>query len=236
MTESVQVPVITFDAKFAFKPWAEGKDGYARLQELLAAGKISQEDIAVIPAAEEGGQVKYQRKPREYKLEVPNMAAIIPEGLLAAKQVDHIQQLVNKAVKDNNSKLVDAGNVEIEGLDSWATILERPFAQRQAAIKVTAEMLKAAKEAIVEVLGNLGAKPQAIATIENLVDKKFSAAACTKIQSHLDKIQGMLFTVIENMAEDVAVQHEAALELLTGNLEKALAPAEELEEDAFDLG
>lgn len=230
---------IALNTEAKFKPWAEGKDGYKKLQELLAAGAITPDDITKIEKA--GEPTKYQRKPFKMELKTLDVKAVLVDGALSAAQVDHLQQLVNKYIKDSNAKLVDNGNIEQSQFKSWEAILSEPFIQRSAAVKVTAEQIKVSIATMVHYFSEMRETPlkaAGLTLLTSLVEKRFTVASCNRIKVEvLEAMQGFLLEWHEVYLAADGVEnvedHKNVFNLVAGNLEKALAPEEELSLDIF---
>jgi hypothetical protein len=221
----------TVATPFHFKSYTQQDKGYEKLSELLNAGRITAEDIQHIQ--EEGKADKFKRKSITLQLEVP---VVTVEGFTSA-QNDHLQHLVNKAVKTAQDDVVAAGNPEARDLVKWQDVLEAPFAQRAAAVKVTVEMVKATVELVQATMGEMF-NEKVVAAVAQLGERRFSPAACQPVNNMvLERLQGVVAQWYTQLAEDeanIAAEIEPVINLWAANLEKVLKPSEELGLDIFE--
>lgn len=224
------MPTKLLDFTFHFKSFTQEEKGYERLAELVEKEAIATADIEQI--TEEGKADKFKRKSVTINMEVPVVAV---EGFSAA-QNDHLQQLVNKAIKGAQDDVVGAGTPTAETLFTWDKVLESPYAQRTAAVKVTAEMVKAVVDIVKATMPALFNEKVA-AAVAQLGEKRFSLASCQPVSNAvLEKLQGAVATWYSELAKEdaeVAAQCEPVVNLWATNLEKVLKPSEEFDLDMF---
>ncbi len=218
------------DFTFHFKSYTAEEKGYERLSALVEKESLAADQVEVI--TEEGKADKYKRKSVTVNMAVPVVAV---EGFTAA-QNDHLQQLVNKAIKTAQDDVIGNGTPTAETLVSWDAVLEAPFAQRTAAIKVTAEMVKAVVEVVKATMPELF-NDKVAAAVAQLGEKRFSLASCQPVSNAvLEKLQGAIATWYAALAEqdaDVAATCEPVVNLWATNLEKVLKPSEDFDLDMF---
>jgi hypothetical protein len=228
------ITTVNHKASFNFRNWKQGQEGFNRLNTLLEAGKIAETDIAITPD-KDGDESKnlYQRKPLHLDIEVPLVSSFIKDSHFTAAQLDHLQALINQTVEKAQQQAVDAGNPSAEDLTPWYVVLDAPFKQRTAAVKITEEMLKAAVTLFSDYLGQVGSSAKGIDLISNLSMKKFALTACVKVpRKVVERIQERVAGFFEAMSDEEKHTHTAVVTLWAGNIEKVLNPEVEDELDA----
>jgi len=237
ITSAAIAPAITtvkHNASFNFRNWKQGQEGFKRLETLLTDGRITQDDITVTPA-KDGDETAtlYQRKQVKLELEVPLVSSFIKEDTLTPAQVDHLQALLNATIEKAQQPNVDAGKLAADDIIMWDAVLNAPYKQRTAAVKITQAMLDAAVKVFADYLEEVGSSPKGIALISNLCAKKFNLTACIKV-SHavMEKIQGRLVELITSLDLAELHQHEAVFNVWATAIEKVLKPEVEEEIDS----
>ena len=228
---AVAMETKTVEFSYHFKSFNQTEKGYERLQELVKSEALAQTDVEVIE--EEGKDSRFKRKSLTIGMEVP---VISIDGFTSAQNA-HMQQLVNRAIKTAQDEVVANGTPTAETLVGWAAMLESPFAQRTAQVKVTAEMVKAVVEVVKATMPDLFNQKVADA-VAQLGEKRFSLASCQPVSNTvLEKLQGAVatwFKAIKEQEPEAAEQCEPVVNLWAANLEKVLKPSEEYNLDMFE--
>jgi hypothetical protein len=175
----------------------------------------------------EGKQI-LKRVSAEVSLQVPDVRTFVTEGTLTADQCDYLQALIVRHLEDKQKVEVDACSGDVV---DWAKLFSSPFTVKVASVKVTPEMLKAAKVAMLaalrgEVDGTAYAKAGGLQAAEALFDGRASMATCTKYAPDtLRKIESVLTTGAEVLAgAEKLAEHSAAIDLILTNIGNALNP------------
>lgn len=213
-TKRLQVPVY-------YKAFAEGTGGHTALKELVAAGKLSMDQIEVDKNDKQ--QVTWKRKGATLAITVPVLAK--SWSSLTAAQQQHVQEVVEKYFTDKQRPLFDA----LEGKEvDWVELLSGSYSQRKVAVKITAEMVTAASLVLHKYLQvNDAAK----GTVVEMAKKKFSSAVTRTTKPEV--LERLLTLVLEAFAayeadeQEEATKHEAVFGLWADNLQEALQPADE---------
>lgn len=228
------ITTVAHKPSFNFRNWKQGQEGFTRLNALLESGKLTTDQITV--TADKEGKAEndlYQRNPVTLEIEVPLVSSFIKDDFLTMAQIDHIQALINQTIEKAQQPAVDAGNTEDENLIPWYVVLEQPFKQRVAAVKITDDMLKAAVALYAVYLEDVGSSAKGIELQSTLGLKKFALTACIKVPHKvLERIQERIAGWVEDMEDTDKHTHSAVINLWAGNLEKVLNPEPEEELDA----
>ena len=165
---------------------------------------------------------------------------IISQGSISVKHVDTAiwtgitppSDAIDGAIwvgSNGEQKLkVDACEPEVVTFDG---IFSQPFAQKTVAIKVTKEMVEAARKAILEAFsgaidGTAYAKEGGQKAISAIFEARAAAAVILGYKPDvLEKLQGIIATgceVLEGAGR--LAEHAPAIELILANIQKALAP------------
>lgn len=215
-------------ARFHFRTQeASSKTGLALLA-LVEAGKLSPEQLETETVE---GKELIKRLSVDVELVVPDVRSFIVDGSLTSDQADYLQALVVRHLEDKQKVEVDAcSGVVVD----WSTVFSGPFTVKVVTVKVTADMLKAAKAAMLAALrgdidGTAYAKAGGIQAAEVLFDGRASMATCTKYAPDtLRKIESVLTTGAEVLANAGQLEeHSAAINLILTNIGNALNPKQQ---------
>lgn len=195
------------------------------LLKLVADGKLAADQLT--PETVDGKDW-VKRTSVTVDLAVPNVAGLVIEGALTPEQLAHMQAALVQYLEGKQKIEVDGCTGKV--ID-WLELFSSPFASKVAAIKVTADMLKAAKAIILEALdgkvdGTAYAKPAGLKIVENLFDSRASLASCLQYAPNvLERIKAIITTGTEVLvvADKLGV-HADAIDLILTNIDKALAP------------
>lgn len=209
-----------------YKAFAIGSNGQKALAELVAADKLSMSDIEVTEEKDETGAVvatTWKRKGAKLEVAVPVLTGKI-EGLTPAQQ-QHVQEVIEAYLTNKQRPLFDA----LDGkFVKWPELLEGSYSQRKVAVKITAEMVKAACSALAQFLQ---IPEKAKGTVVQLAEKKFSGAVTRNTKPEV--LERLLTLVLEAAAayEEAAPSefntHAPVFELWATNIQEALQPAED---------
>lgn len=244
-TQSVPVATIVYPHSFTFKNYKQGTKGYEKLEEMLSEGLLTSDDILVIPPkdltdsagnkltdAQIAAETNYRRVTKVVELSVPLVSSFVTEGTLTPAQIDHVQALVNKAIAYKHQEAVaERCDYTVQG---WQSILEENPAARIAQVKVTADMLSAAVDALTLFMDaqNIGIKGQQLT--QSLAHKKFNAATVQRVPVQtLEKVQIILanwFTSMDALSQN---EHQPVMKVWSDALERALQPEDSLDADIF---
>jgi hypothetical protein len=203
---------------------AATKSGEALLK-LIEDGKLTTADVTT---EEVEGKTFIKRNSVTIDLAVPNMAALIVADALTPDQLAHLQAAITQYVESKQKVEVDACTGKVV---DWLELFGAAFTQKVAAIKITAEMVKAAKVVMLEALsggidGTAYAKPAGLKIIDALFDSRASMASCVQYAPNvLEKVESIITTGAEVLAgADKLDGHADAIDLILTNIKKALAP------------
>lgn len=223
---------VAFTERFTFKTAVTGSPALASLTKLVDSGLLTDADLEE-QKDDAGKVIGYKRKNFDQVLQAPALTPVLEEQGFTAAQAKTVQDLVQSQVAAYNKKhVVDEGKSEFIG---WEQVLEAGLAIRKASSKVTTAMVAATTKAFTTYMSDvLKAQPQGVELAESLATKKFSVAACNRVNM---QILERFSEVIESFSESLdAVEletHLSVLELWAGELEKTLNP--EQEEMSIDL-
>lgn len=215
-------------ARFHFRTQeASSKTGLALLA-LVEAGKLAPEQLETETVE---GKELIKRLSVDVELVVPDVRSFIVDGSLTSEQADYLQALVVRHLEDKQKVEVDAcSGVVVD----WSAVMSGPFTVKVVTVKVTADMLKAAKAAMLAALrgdidGTAYAKAGGIQAAEVLFDGRASMATCTKYAPDtLRKIESVLTTGAEVLANAGQLEeHSAAINLILTNIGNALNPKQQ---------
>lgn len=215
-------------ARFHFRTQeASSKTGLALLA-LVEAGKLAPEQLETETVE---GKELIKRLSVDVELVVPDVRSFIVDGSLTSEQADYLQALVVRHLEDKQKVEVDAcSGVVVD----WSTVFSGPFTVKVVTVKVTADMLKAAKAAMLaalkgEIDGTAYAKAGGVQAAEVLFDGRASMATCTKYAPDtLRKIESVLTTGAEVLANAGQLEeHSAAINLILTNIGNALNPKQQ---------
>lgn len=212
---------------YHFKSFSSDKEAYKRLEKLVEEGKLTDDDLEVIG---EGDEAKLKRKSVTVKADVP----VINIGGLSAEMNDHLTQLVTKQVEQRNKENID----ECTGKwYNWAEVLQSPFTNKpSAAPKVTAEMVNTVVAVLVEWMSEAGYPSQAVELTEEVAGKRFSVASMANVPTKVvEKIKTIVTAWYDDLEDEDKATVEPVYKVWTTNLDKVLAPKEELDADLFEL-
>lgn len=217
--------VLKHTARFHFRSQETTSKTGAALLALVEAGKLPVEQLETETVE---GKELIKRKSVEVAMNIPEVKSFIADGHLTPEQVDYLQALVVRNLEDKQKVEVDAcSGVVVD----WSAVFSAPFTVKVQAIKVTADMLKAAKAAMLEALsgkvdGTAYAKAGGLQAAEVLFDGRASMATCTKYNPDtLRKIESVLTTGAEVLAIAGKLdEHAAAINLILTNIGSALNP------------
>jgi hypothetical protein len=224
----MSIKTIAHTGRFHYRSQeATSKLGVALLA-LVEAGKLAAE--AVTTETVEGKEL-IKRASVEVPMLIPDVRSFIVDGSLTSDQADYLQALIVRHMEDKQKPEVDACTGKV--ID-WAEVFSAPFTVKVQAVKVTAEMLKAAKAAMLAVLsgkvdGTAYAKDGGLKATDALFDGRASLAACSKFAPDtLRKIESVLTTGAEVLAEhNMLAEHSAAIDLILTNIGNVLNPKQE---------
>lgn len=217
--------VIKHTARFHFRSLEATSKTGAALLALVEAGKLPLEQLETETV---DGKELIKRTSVDVALDVPDVRSFLIDGALTTEQADYLQALIVRHLEDKQKVEVDAcSGVVID----WAQVMAAPFTVKVVAVKVTADMLKAAKAAMLEALsgkidGTAYAKAGGLQATEVLFDGRASMATCTKYNPDaLRKIESVLTTGAEVLAGAGKLdEHAAAINLILTNIGNALNP------------
>lgn len=212
---------------YNFKNHAVGTKGHEALKALADSDKLSMEDIDV--DKNDAGVEVWKRKSEKVQITVPVIASVLSDEakeVLSARQVDHLQKVVENYISSKNRDNVDSVTGEVV---DWSKVLEADYSQRaSAAIKVSAEQLGEAVKAVRPILLEWMPEKSADAICEG-IKRKFNATFCSKLPADaLEKINSRIMDACGELTEEQLAQHNDALTVCTNALEKAIQPDEEL--------
>lgn len=215
-------------ARFHFRSQeVSSKTGLALLA-LVETGKLAPEQLETETVE---GKELIKRLSVDVELVVPDVRSFVVDGSLTSEQADYLQALVVRHLEDKQKVEVDAcSGVVVD----WSTVFSGPFTVKVVTVKVTADMLKAAKAAMLAALkgdidGTAYAKAGGIQAAEVLFDGRASMATCTKYAPDtLRKIESVLTTGAEVLANAGQLEeHSAAINLILTNIGNALNPKQQ---------
>lgn len=223
---NANVPTTTEELSYHFKGYTTDKDQYKNLVSLVEAGKLKEDDIEEVK--EEGKDTRYKRKSVTVKAEVP----VIEIPGFTDAQNKHVRHLIVKQVESANKKNIDECTGEFA---PWYEVLEAAPAARSTSVKVTTEMLEAAAESIRE-FATSEYNDKVGELVHSLGMKKYSVSACKGIKvAVLEKVQSILLEWYESLDAKDQATVDPVLTLWAQNIEKIINPAQEVDEDIFDL-
>lgn len=234
LNQAVALVVATslFTQAFHFKRWAKDSKGHKDLLALVAAGSIADFDKEVELVKDEEGLEGFKRKSLSFSISTLDCVKALAGSGLSVAQVEHMQELVNGAIKrDIQLMLVDTSRTKpLTDIDlpTAETVLAQSFNKRPVAVKVTMEMINAAVAPLVEWLKAAGTKQGGIDLTSGLCTKKFSIAALNGIETPIiERVQGLVFGWFEALPEGEQMVHFPVVNLWTANIDAKLNPKQE---------
>lgn len=229
------VQTTTVDITYHFKAFSTEKDSdgnyvkepMARLAKLVDAGKLSMDDIEV--RSDDSGE-KWKRKSLTVKAEVPVLAI---DGYTPEMNA-HLQYLVIKQLEAKNKENID----ECTGQwVQWHEVLQLPPVTKSAGgAKVTAELVEAVTDALVEYMTEAGYPAPAIELISEAGKKRFSANVCKGVPIDvLRKIDSIIKTWVSDLDDETTDAVEPVTTLWVNNIDKLVNPKTDVSADMFDL-
>ena len=226
-----------FTLPIHFKNWALDSKGHKDLVALGAKGGIADFKKEVTESVNEDSKVaQFKRNSLSYNVTTLNMAFLLSGAVeaeaLTPVMVDHIQELVNAAIKKEVQTMVSdierTTPVSEADLPTFETVLSQPYNKRPSTIKVTVDMIKAAVTALIEFLTKSGVKEGGIKLTDSLCTKKFSIAALNTIDTPvIEKVQGLVLGWFETLTEAEQGVHFAVVDLWDKNIDAKLNPKQE---------
>lgn len=222
---TTSIATLAHNAVFNFRTQGTDTPAGKALLELVSIGKLP---VDALEETEDKGQKFYKRKAVTVAMQVPDVRSLVRDDVLSADQLDHLQALLVRYFEDKQKVLVDEASAEV--ID-WAQVLSQPYTVKVQTVKVTAEMLKAAGDAIVSALrgaidGQTYAKETGIKAVETLFAARASMASCLKFKAEvLERLQSVILTAAEVLEGAGQLEaHAHAVNLIVTNISNALAP------------
>lgn len=216
-----------------FKRWAADSKGHKDLEALAAKGAIADFEKEVTKEIDdETKKAVYKRNTLTFNVTTLDVASIVTGSGLELAEIDHLQELVNNAIKkDIQSMVADADRtspVTPDNLPTCFTVLGQPYNKRPVTIKVTMEMINAAIKPMTEWLAAQGIKEGGIDLTKSLCIKKFSISALNGYETAvIEKVQGLVLGWFEATTEAEQAQHYPVVNLWSINIEAKLNPKKE---------
>lgn len=213
-------------ARFFFRAQKADSPAGKTLLELVETGKLAAEQVV---ATTDDDKVEWlKRNPADVTLSVPDVRSIVVDGVLTDAQLNYLQAVVVEHIETKQQAETSACTGKV--ID-WAELFSAAFVTKAVQVKVTADMLKAAKAAVQSALsgeldGQVYAKPAGIAAVAGLFDNRASMASCLKYKPDvLTRLQGAIAQAAEVLAGAEQLEaHSAAIDLILTNIQNALAP------------
>lgn len=233
VTPAVTAPTSIFSLPIHFKRWAADSKGHKDLLALAANGAIADFTKEVTEEVdEETGKKVFKRNTLNYNVTTLNVAEIVAGSGLSLEEIDHVQELVNNAIKKEIQGMVAdldrKSPVGEDNLPTCHTVLSQPYNKRPVTIKVTMEMINAAVKPMAAWLLEQGIKESGVELASSLCVKKFSIAALNGIETPIiEKIQGLVLGWFDAITEAEQQTHFPVINLWVNNITARLDPKKE---------
>lgn len=229
MEQVATFPTVETELTYHFKSYTSDRDPYKDLAKLVEEGKLTMDDIEVIPAAD-GEPEKWKRKSVTVKAAIP----VISIDGLTAEQNAHIQYLIEKQVESKNKANIDNANGEWV---QWYDVLQLPpITKSGGGVKVTAEMVELVTAALVESMASAGYAEGAQQFVLEAGGKRFSPAVCkgAKVPA-LVKVSEIIKEWVDSLDDEDKASVAPVTDLWLANIDKIINPAKTVDESLFSL-
>jgi len=231
-TQTLAIATTLFTLPIHFKNWATGSKGHKDLLALAEKGGIADFEKEVTKSTNDEGVIQFKRNSLNFSVSTLDIPALVADKGLTPVQAEHLQELVNAAIKKDVQALVSDTErttpVTDADLPSWETVLSQPYNKRPNSVKVTVEMIKACTEALIAYLTAEGIKQGGLDLTASLCTKKFSISALNTIETPLiEHVQSLINGWFDSIGDAEAQVFYPVVSLWTTNIEAKLNPKQE---------